>query len=223
MEYLRAFRRSLVALLSGGISVLLTLIGAIAEWKEGPPPWLFWAAAAVAFLWASYRVWKQDHSELQRLLERKLLILFEAEQPAYFQEYPGVPLYRVCLWNTGCTTVDDVGVDVIRLEPCDFAFLPVPLQATHCLVGPLDPGGKRFFDVVQRFPDGSIQLVHSVAGAPSILQSQGYHLTLQAHGRDAPAVEREFTLVVSGGRLRLIPEDALLHSPFGPEPGTRRT
>jgi hypothetical protein len=214
LEYLSALKSAWVILLSGGISVLLSLIAAIAEWKWAPA-WLFWVAAAVAFLLASYEVWKRDHIKLQHLLERKLEILFEATQPTYFQEHPGVPLFRVCVWNTGSRTVDDVGVDAIRMEPADFEFLPVPLQAMHLLMGPLDPDGRRFFDVVQRFPNSSIQLVHSVPGAPCNLQPRKYRLTLQAHGRDAPAVERRFTLDVDGERLRLMPEETLSNPALG--------
>lgn len=208
LEYLYTFKSALVQLLGGGIAVLLSFVANLLEWKS-IPNWLFWATAVVAFFWASYEVWKRDHIALRDLRDRKLEILFEPTRESYYQQHPGVPMFRICVSNAGGSTIDNVGVDVVAMEPCGFQFLPVPLQATHNVTSPLDPGGMRFFDVVQRFPNGTAELLHSVSGAPRKLQPRAYKLTLQAHGRDAGAVNRIFTLDVEADRFFLTPEDTL--------------
>ena len=62
-EYLRALWSDLVARLSGIASVILTAIGATR--KAGLPSWTFWVAAAVCFIFASFRVWLKQYQAVQ--------------------------------------------------------------------------------------------------------------------------------------------------------------
>ena len=65
LNYLIAFERDWVALMSGIASVILAIIGAALE--KTIPPWTFWLASASCLVWASYRVWLREHNKVSAL------------------------------------------------------------------------------------------------------------------------------------------------------------
>jgi len=63
-EYCRALRRDGVALMSGGLGVILAFFAAYFEWVQRNGKVALWIAAAIAFFVASYRLWLKKHREL---------------------------------------------------------------------------------------------------------------------------------------------------------------
>lgn len=135
-----------------------------------------------------------EKDELDKLLQElrtpKAVIVDEVEAGIWNHHY------RIIVENVSNITTEHVGVLLIRSEP-SMNHLPIPLHCSH-LVRPnsagvdLDPGVQRKFDVFRfgsRQP-GSLD----VAGAAveDVIPLQKYNLTLRIHGRNIPALDKDF-------------------------------
>ncbi|MBI3664919.1 MAG: hypothetical protein HY236_01625 [Acidobacteria bacterium] len=67
--FLRAFSGDWIAIVSGAASVVLSILAAWS--RTNLSSWTFWAAAGLAFVTASFRVWVKENRELTAFLQEK--------------------------------------------------------------------------------------------------------------------------------------------------------
>jgi hypothetical protein len=84
-EFLGSIGRDTVALLSGVASVILSAASATGLFAA-LPKWLFWAAAAMCFVFAAFRVWQKEHHLVLELREEVPLRIEVHGIPALVQE-----------------------------------------------------------------------------------------------------------------------------------------
>jgi len=206
-------------------------LSAIQDGWSGVSPW--WSLAVVAgfacfgffrviysqFLSLEQKVEVQGKKirELEEWLQPKLEIAFgeggSFEQVNDFGDGSLQRLYRVMVTNLGGTTIQNVRVQLERIEMYDNPFLPVELHQMHDNEAPfsrsfsLNPGQKQYIDVVSKLEgegctDAEITLWYAVQSIPNKIPRGAYKLALVATGDNVQPCHEEFNVSVGAeGRL----------------------
>lgn len=161
------------------------------------------------------------NKELTERLQPRLSIEFHSSQP--FEQptsildnngerLPGQwRLYRIgvrCISSSAA--LDDVSVELARIEPSLIPFLPVPLHQMHDNPPEdqpyerrfrLNPGETKYIDVISIVEGNTTIPYHdhftfwyAVRDVAGVIPAQPLKLTILAHARDCPPVQKDFVI-----------------------------
>jgi hypothetical protein len=202
------------------VIVSLVLYIAAIFWG-GAPHYASWGVVLVGLVISMYLAWLDQYkarlraeARIEEIFTPVMKFVFEA-QGAFVQKTvadrsdgsksEGI-LYRVGLRNIGRATIHDARVQLVKMEPSSWSFLPLDLHFMHDNPAPnapyrgtfpIDRGETRHVDVVEWNPDSSIlRILHTVLGVQNHVEKRDYVLTLRAHGTDVEPSEGKVAITV---------------------------
>jgi hypothetical protein len=134
-------------------------------------------------------------AEVEELKTPKMEIVFGKGEPYEDLRSNGYHLFRVGVRASTMRSVYDPSVEISSIEPPQRQFhLPLRLQVMHREERPIHPHKPRWYDVVDKWPDGTLQITHTTEGVERNLEPGKYVVTITASGRDADSVSSRFTI-----------------------------
>lgn len=161
-----------------------------------------------------------ENEKLEKSIRPQLEILFSENASTFCEimpirdnnnnQYIGSQVWnRVGVHNTSLThSINDVRVELSKIEPDPIGHLPLPLHIMHGEErSNLSPGQTRYVDVISIYRDsvppfsGQFEIHHTVGGL-NLIQETSCELTLTVYGENTPPKSKVFRVEIFDGSYR---------------------
>ena len=171
------------------------------------PLWVFVVGMLIGVAVAAFRTYHELRMQklgLEDRLKPKIEIL-SGDGPLFVRDVmvkDSPTVIRTCLIglkNLSGVTSDDVGVDLVALNPDAGLYFPIPLYVPEWHLQ-LNPDSPKYIEVAKKATELSEQTpmitLCPQGGSNRDIPGGHYKLTVRAHGRNAPPVQETFILDV---------------------------